>query len=203
MNPSPRHSFWSSLPSPSRRPATPIGDVAPPLVVAPWVVAHEQLGVTTATEVEFVDLTDLVVALVGRHRLHAGLVNVQTCHTTTGVVVNEREPLLLEDFRRTLERLAPRLGGYAHDDFRRRGPVADGERVNGHSHCQALVLPCQAVLNVADGRLQLGRWQRVLLVELDGGQHRRVSVGLVGLADPTDVAGLASRAARAGSRAEG
>ncbi|MCL4846241.1 MAG: secondary thiamine-phosphate synthase enzyme YjbQ [Acidobacteria bacterium] len=146
-----------------------------------WTALHETLALRTADDVEFIDLTDAVLALVGRHRLVSGFVNVQTRHTTTAIVLNEAEPLLLDDFRRTLERVAPRLWGYAHDDFRRRRHVAPAERVNGHAHCRALVLPGSASINVADGALCLGRWQRVLFVELDGGQRREVSVALVGL----------------------
>jgi thiamine phosphate synthase YjbQ (UPF0047 family) len=104
-----------------------------------WTAAHETLTLRTADEVEFIDLTDAVLDLVVRHRLVSGFVNVQTRHTTTAIVLNEAEPLLVDDFRRTLERVAPRLFGYAHDDFRRRRHVAPGERVNGHAHCRAPV----------------------------------------------------------------
>jgi len=149
---------------------------------AAWIAAHETLIIETADEIEFVDLTDRVADLVRRHGLCAGFVSVQTRHTTTAIVLNEAEPLLLDDFRRTLERVAPRLFGYAHDDFRRRRQIAPTERVNGHAHCRALVLPSSASINVAGGRLCLGRWQRVLFAELDGGQAREISVALVGLA---------------------
>jgi secondary thiamine-phosphate synthase enzyme len=54
------------------------------------------------------------------------------------------------------------------------------ERLNGYAHCQALLLPTTATLNVADGRLQLGCWQRVFLVELDGPRSREVSVLVMG-----------------------
>ena len=151
----------------------------PHVTTSAWGSAHEVVRLHTRGEVQFVDLTEEIAGLVRRHHLQAGLVNVQTRHTTTAVVVNEHEPLLLEDFRRALQRVAPRLAGYAHDDFRRRR-VAPGERVNGHAHCQALLLPTHAALNVAGGELCLGRWQRVFFVELDGGQAREVSVTLMG-----------------------
>jgi len=57
--------------------------------------------------------------------------------------------------------------------------TADG-RINGHSHCRALLLGSSACLNVIDGRLLLGRWQRVFLVELDGPRARDVSVLILG-----------------------
>ena len=148
---------------------------------ATWSAHHELFSVATSSPCEFVDVTDWIATIVWRTGLECGHANIQTRHTTTGLVVNEHEPLLLEDLRRTLERVAPRLGGYAHDDFRRRRDVAPGERVNGFAHCQALVLPVSATVNVADGELCLGRWQRVFLVELDGPQQRELSVTLMGL----------------------
>jgi secondary thiamine-phosphate synthase enzyme len=146
-----------------------------------WSARHAILSFHTTQATEFVDLTDRLADLVWRSGLECGLVNVQSRHTTTGILVNEHEPLLLDDLRRTLERVAPRLGGYAHDDFRRRRVnLTPGERVNGYAHCQALVLPSATSINVADGALCLGRWQRVFLVELDGPQRREMSVTLMG-----------------------
>jgi secondary thiamine-phosphate synthase enzyme len=58
--------------------------------------------------------------------------------------------------------------------------LAPGERPNGHAHCQALLLGSSASLNLADGRLQLGCWQRIFLVELDGPRAREVSVLVLG-----------------------
>ncbi len=148
---------------------------------AAWTAVHVTLDLSTAQEVEFVDLTPRLEDLAWEHGLECGVVTVQTRHTTTGVLINELEPLLLEDFRRTFERAAPRLAGYAHDDFRRRRVnLVPNERVNGHAHCQALLLRASESVNVADGALCLGRWQRVLFVELDGPQPREVSVTLLG-----------------------
>jgi secondary thiamine-phosphate synthase enzyme len=107
-------------------------------------------------------------------------VNVQTRHTTTGICVNENEPLLLTDLLALLERLAPRGTAYAHDELHRRSGVRPDERPNGHAHAKALFLRTAETLNVADGRLQLGRWQRVLLLELDGPREREVSLLAMG-----------------------
>jgi len=51
---------------------------------------------------------------------------------------------------------------------------------DGHAHTKALLLRTAETLNVAQGRLQLGRWQRVLLVELDGPREREVSLLAMG-----------------------
>jgi secondary thiamine-phosphate synthase enzyme len=142
---------------------------------------HGWVEVESRRDVEFIDITGVVAAALRARGAWTGLVNVQTLHTTTGLVVNEAEPLLLSDFGFTLDRVAPRWAAYHHDDFvRRTVNVTDGERVNGHAHCQALVLPSSVCLNVAAGTLVLGRWQRVFFVELDGAQARRISVAFHG-----------------------
>jgi secondary thiamine-phosphate synthase enzyme len=138
--------------------------------------------VRTAGCFEFLDITEQVQRLVADSGVLSGLVNVQVQHTTAAVVVNENEPLLLEDLKRTLERLAPGDVPYRHDDFSvRTVNMQPGELENGHSHCKALFLPTAQTLNVLDGALQLGRWQRVLLVELDRPRERTVSVVALGL----------------------
>jgi len=142
---------------------------------------HAQMQVTTEHPTEFIDLTERLHALVAACDIRFGLVNVQTLHTTTAIVVNEQEPLLLTDFVRLLERAAPRHANYRHDDLLMRTVnVTADERSNGHAHCRALMLGPSVCLNVIDGRLQLGCWQRVFLAELDGPREREISVLVLG-----------------------
>jgi secondary thiamine-phosphate synthase enzyme len=142
---------------------------------------HTSIRIATERPTEFIDLTDQVERLVAEAGIHAGLVNIQSLHTTTAIVVNEHEPLLLADFVALLAQVAPLHALYRHDDVSvRTVNLAPGERANGHAHCRALLLGSSASLNVANGRLQLGRWQRVFLVELDGPRTREVSVLVVG-----------------------
>ena len=142
---------------------------------------HATIRVTTRHPTEFVDVTDRLEALVADAGFRSGILNVQTLHTTTAVVVNEHEPLLLADFQALLEAAAPGDGRYRHDDTTvRTVNMTDAERPNGHAHCRALLLPSSACLNLRRGRLVLGQWQRVFLVELDGPRERELSVLLVG-----------------------
>jgi secondary thiamine-phosphate synthase enzyme len=135
----------------------------------------------TSCPTEFIDLTDRLASLVAASGIRTGLINVQSLHTTLGIIVNEHEPLLLADFATLLEKTAPRQAGYRHDDAAvRTVNLTAGERVNGHAHCQALLLAPSACLNVVDGRLRLGQWQRVFVVELDGPRKREISVAILG-----------------------
>jgi secondary thiamine-phosphate synthase enzyme len=109
------------------------------------------------------------------------MVVVQTKHTTTAILVNEHEPLLLEDMKKALERLAPRGGVYQHNDWdTRTANLSPDEPANGHSHCKALFLRTAETLNLVDGALELGRWQRIFFIELDSARKRTVSVLLLG-----------------------
>jgi secondary thiamine-phosphate synthase enzyme len=143
-------------------------------------VAVGRVHVQTTEPVGVVDLTARVEGFLDAVGLEAGWVNVQTRHTTTGICVNENEPLLVSDLLALLERLAPRGAGYAHDQMHLRPGVRPGEPRNGHAHAKALLLRTAETLNVAHGGLQLGRWQRVLLVELDGPREREVSLLAMG-----------------------
>ena len=150
--------------------------------LAPTAICqHGRLRVATERAMEFIDLTERIAALAADAGIQAGLVNIQSLHTTTAIVVNEHEPLLLDDFDALLARTAPRDAPYRHDDMEvRTVNLAPGERPNGHAHCRALLLPTSALLNIAEGRLQLGRWQRIFLVELDGPRDREVSILIMG-----------------------
>jgi secondary thiamine-phosphate synthase enzyme len=142
---------------------------------------HALIRVTSRRSTEFMDITDRVARLVCASGISLGIVNVQSLHTTTGVVVNEHEPLLLEDFEATLLRTVPGDAVYGHDDRTLRSVnLVEDERANGHAHCRALFLPSSASVNIVDGKLLLGRWQRLFLVELDGPRRRTVSVMVVG-----------------------
>jgi secondary thiamine-phosphate synthase enzyme len=145
------------------------------------ICRHASIRVVTRHPTEFIDLTDRLERLVADAGVRSGILNVQTLHTTTALVINEHEPLLLADFKALLEGAAPGDGRYGHDDTAARTVnVTAAERPNGHAHCRALLLPPSVCLNVASGRLQLGRWQRVFLVELDGPREREISLVIFG-----------------------
>jgi secondary thiamine-phosphate synthase enzyme len=145
------------------------------------IFRHRTIRTDTHHPIQFIDLTAQVEALVTELGIQTGLVNIQSLHTTTAIIVNEHEPLLLADMAALLERVVPHDASYRHDDATLRTVnCIPGERPNGHSHCRALLLAPAVCLNVVSGRLQLGRWQRVFLAELDGPRRRDVSVVLMG-----------------------
>jgi secondary thiamine-phosphate synthase enzyme len=150
-------------------------------LTAPSICRHTKIRIATDRPTQFIDVTDRLETLVVEAGIRFGFVNIQTLHTTTAIVVNELEPLLLSDFATLLENAAPRDASYRHDDVTARTVnVTPDERINGHAHCQALLLGPSACLNVIDGQLLLGRWQRVFMAELDGPRAREISVLILG-----------------------
>lgn len=142
---------------------------------------HTRIHLSTCHPTQFIDVTARLQGVIADAGLRVGVINVQTLHTTTGIVVNEHEPLLLSDFQSLLEKTAPSEGRYRHDDATvRTVNLTEQERPNGHAHCRALLLPSSACLNVSRGRLVLGQWQRIFFVELDGPRERDVSLLVYG-----------------------
>jgi secondary thiamine-phosphate synthase enzyme len=131
---------------------------------------------------EFEDITDQVVDFVSKTNIKNGIANIQSLHTTTAVIVNENEPLLVEDMKKHLKEMAPREKYYAHNDFSIRTEHVDPifEPENGHSHCVAAYLPTSVTLNVIDGILSLGTWQRIFHIELDQSRDRQVQIQIIG-----------------------
>ena len=144
---------------------------------------HVTIQLTTRQPTQFIDITDRIQQVASDAGFPFAILNIQTLHTTTAILVNEHEPLLLTDFEDVLEAAAPVFRRYRHDDARLRTVnVTADERRNGHAHCRALLLPSSACLNVTHGRLLLGTWQRVFFVELDGPRERQLSVLVIGCA---------------------
>ena len=146
------------------------------------VVQCDALIIGTTCAPEFIDITDDVARIVEEAGASFGQATVYSIHTTAAIRVNENEPLLLQDMARILHQIAPLHGDYDHNDFSRRTVNLDEEEcANGHAHCQHLLLSTSETIPIVDGRLALGQWQRIFLVELDRPRERRVLVSIVGV----------------------
>ena len=160
-----RLSYWSTLGWPR-----PLAEV-------------RQLDLVSTEPIQLLDLTDQVSTFSREFGKWHGILNIFSRHTTAAVRIQEDEPLLLEDLRSFLTRLAPPDAPYAHNDFDvRTEHMHPDERPNGHSHCLHLLLGASASVPVVDGVPQLGTWQRIFLVELDGPRaDRQVQLHLTGV----------------------
>ncbi len=125
-----------------------------------------ELTIRTTRKREMIDLTARVAEIVSESGVDEGLCSVYTPHATAAIVVNENDdPNVCVDVLDALDKLIP-AGVWRHDRV-------DG---NAASHIQATILGPGETIPVHEGRLILGRWQAVMLVELDGPRQRRVVV---------------------------
>ncbi len=143
----------------------------------------EVIHFSTTAPNEFWDLTRLVHEVIDRSGLTNGQATIYTPHTTTSIVVNEAETGFLNDFRRLLESQVPAGVYYEHDDYELRTEnLQEDEFVNGHAHCRAMLVGSPTVIvPVVEGEALLGRWQRVMFVELDQARARRAFVHVQGV----------------------
>lgn len=142
---------------------------------------NKTIEIRSKEQFDTVDLTDEIISFVKESNIKNGLVNIQSLHTTATVFVQENEPSLLEDIKKSLERIAPQNIDYNHDDFgRRMVNTCDNGCRNGHSHCKAVCLPISVTLNLIDGQMQLGTWQRIMFIELDRTRSRKIQIQILG-----------------------
>ena len=122
--------------------------------------------ITIKTEKQFIDITKIVQDTVKESNIKEGLVHVFAKHTTCGIKIMEDEILSFSDIISFLDSVAPLDGKYRHNLIAIRDVPPD-ERINGCSHVRMLFFPSSETIPVSNGRLMLGKWQRIFLVEMD------------------------------------
>jgi secondary thiamine-phosphate synthase enzyme len=129
---------------------------------------QEHFRVKTRKAHEVVDITRQVAEVVGRARVAEGICTVFVRHATAAIIINENaDPGFRQDVITALDRLFPQ-GIWEHDK------VDD----NGAAHLKAAILGPSEAVPVKDGRLLLGTWQGIALVECDGPREREIVVDL-------------------------
>lgn len=121
----------------------------------------EEIQVRTQRRIQVVDITEKIQTVL---KAHTGAVLVFCPHTTCSVFLNEYEPDLAADFEAFVSELYQRK--WRHDRHDQNAAAHLASSLFGHS----------AVVPVQDGRLALGTWQRVLLLECDGPRERHVRI---------------------------
>jgi secondary thiamine-phosphate synthase enzyme len=125
----------------------------------------------------YLDLTEDLERAIKDSGVTEGAAVVFCAHTTCALLINEWEDGALEDFRQRMLGLVPEDGYYAHDDHRRRTQnLAEAhERENGHSHVKSMLLSATShAIPVTAGSPAFGRWQRLILFEMDEPKDRRI-----------------------------
>ncbi len=144
-------------------------------------IINHIIELSTSATLDFINITEKIKKIVKENGIKNGVINIQSMHTTMAVIVQEAEPLLLGDLKKTLEKVAPKTMRYMHDNFKiRTVNMNENEPINGHSHCKALFLTPNVFLNIVKSELQLGEWQNIFAVELDNARPRKIALQIIG-----------------------
>jgi secondary thiamine-phosphate synthase enzyme len=137
-------------------------------------VETHRIHVSTRGDTHVVDITEPIAEAIAGGEIRDGIVTVFVVGSTAAITTTEFEPGLAgTDLREALERIAPEDGHYAHE--------ATWDDDNGHSHVRAALIGPSLTVPLVDGRLALGTWQQVVLMDFDTrGREREVVVQVLG-----------------------
>ena len=131
-------------------------------------VKSYSLKLDTNKQFEIIDITSRINELID---INEGIISIFSKHSTSAIVVNENERGLLDDFEFTLENLITDKYSYSHDRIDN----------NARSHLKSFLLSSSESLPVKNQKLDLGTWQSVFFVELDGPRRSRtITLTMVG-----------------------
>lgn len=124
------------------------------------MIVHSDFKLNTNNKFQIIDITSKINELIA---IEEGIVNIFSKHSTSAIVVNENENGLLEDFEFMLENLIDEKYSWQHDRIDN----------NATSHLKSFLLSSSETLPVKNSKLDLGTWQSVFFVELDGPRSSR------------------------------
>ncbi|MFL5737663.1 MAG: secondary thiamine-phosphate synthase enzyme YjbQ [Actinomycetota bacterium] len=135
------------------------------------------IEVTAAERYAYLDLTEDLQRAIKDSGVTQGAAVAFCSHTTCALLINEWEDGALADFRARMESTVPEEMYYAHDDheLRTQNLQESHERQNGHAHVKAMLLSATShAIPVSGGEPSFGRWQRLILFEMDEPKERSV-----------------------------
>jgi secondary thiamine-phosphate synthase enzyme len=146
-------------------------------IILAVIASSHTLRLRTRGNGHIVDLTGNIQAAVADSAVQTGQAIAMVVGSTAALTTLEYEPGLVEhDLVDALERIAPEAGRYVHEET--------WHDDNGHSHVRAALIGPSLALPVVDGRVPLGTWQQLVLVDLDTRpRDRTVVLTVVGAAD--------------------
>ncbi|MDP3742041.1 MAG: secondary thiamine-phosphate synthase enzyme YjbQ [Candidatus Micrarchaeota archaeon] len=142
-------------------------------------ITTAEITVNTTGENELIEITEKVQDAITKAEINNGIALVYSQHTTASVLINEYERGFFHDLKNSLSRLAPKNLSYQHNDLQLRNAPPE-ERKNGHSHILASLIGGSQVIPVVNGKLKLGTWQSIFLIELDAARYRTVEIMVIG-----------------------
>jgi secondary thiamine-phosphate synthase enzyme len=137
------------------------------------VTVHSgELQLSTRGDADVIDITADVQRLIAEGSIDEGLITAFVRGSTAAITTMEFEPGGVADLRALLDRIVPVEGDYEHNRLN-----AD---TNSHAHQRASLIGASEQVPVAGGRLALGTWQQLVLIDFDDRpRERTVTVQIV------------------------
>ena len=137
-------------------------------------LATDSFRIQTRGDDHILDVTERVQEMLAKHGFEEGQALVFVSGSTAGITTIEYEPGLLEDIPAAFEKIAPKGAAYRHEEAWHDG--------NGHSHVRASLLGPSLTVPFRKGKLLLGTWQQIVVIDFDNRPRQRdVVVQLTGL----------------------
>ena len=114
---------------------------------------------------EILDITPEVQKAIGKAGVRDGVVHLFVSGSTAALTTIEYERGALADLQRALEQIAPMNGEYAHNEAWHDG--------NGYAHLRAALMKPDLCIPIADGKLALGTWQQIVMIDFDNRPRER------------------------------
>jgi len=148
-------------------------------------ILNKHIAIKTKKFLEFIDITDQITQFIHDSKITNGQVLVYSKHTTVAIRINEREKGIFGDFNDLISKVIPKNVYYRHNDLNIRTEnlnceIGASDCMNGHSHCLHLLMGASETVPIIDGGLELGRYQRIFVVELDVARNRQVFLQIIG-----------------------
>jgi secondary thiamine-phosphate synthase enzyme len=128
-------------------------------------VAGGKLALDTSGHGQIVDITEGVARIVETNHVDRGIAVVFATGSTAAVTTMEYERGGIADLQRLLDRVIPPHGDYEHNRL--------NHDTNAHAHLRAAVIGPSETVPIVDGRLVLGTWQQLVLIDFDDRPRRR------------------------------
>jgi secondary thiamine-phosphate synthase enzyme len=137
---------------------------------------HKEFAISTHKRMEIQDITNTVSQVVEESKIINGLVHLWVPHTTAAIAVNEHDTDLWDDILTALEHLAP-----INDNYRHNAKYSwTASEQNAHAHILNCLVKPSVTVPLENGKMQLGTWQSVLFIEMDGSRTRQIQVQVIG-----------------------
>ncbi len=131
-------------------------------------VRTSETRLSTGGDSDIVDITDRIQAAVAESGAHEGQATAFVRGSTAAITTMEYEPGGVQDLQARLERLVPTEGDYEHNRL--------NHDTNSHAHQRASIVGASEIVPFEGGRLALGTWQQVVLIDFDDRPRERTVV---------------------------